>query len=127
MSREVLVNWLQVSQASFFKIHASNFPIHEEKETGSLRLKGRVVGSKVNRKVKASEIYIYIWREGGYNGPEGRGGWLNDRETMTKFLVDCVPLWATCLRVYDSNVFCYEIIGAWSTVKSINFAIAKQM
>lgn len=50
-----------VSQASFFKIHASNFPIHEEKETGSLRLKGRVVGSKVNRKVKASEIYIYIY------------------------------------------------------------------
>lgn len=50
--------------------------------------------------------YIYIlrgWR-GGHNGPEGRGGWLNDRETMTKFLVDCVPLWATCLRVYDSNV-----------------------
>lgn len=45
----------KVSQPPFFKIHALNFSIHGEKESGSLRLKGRVVGFKVNRRVKASE------------------------------------------------------------------------
>lgn len=39
----------------FSKIHASNFPIHGEEGTGSVRLKGRAASSKVNRKVKASE------------------------------------------------------------------------
>lgn len=64
-----------------------------------MRLKGRVVGSKVNRKVKASKRDIKRVKgcRGGCNRPEGRGGWLNDRETMTKFHVDRVPLSATCL------------------------------
>ena len=57
---EVLVNRLvpgrhSAAAAFFFKIHVLNSPIHGVTETGSLRLKGRAVGSKVNRSVKASE------------------------------------------------------------------------
>lgn len=36
-------------------------------------------------------------RRRGRSRPEESGGWLNDRETVTKFHVDCAPLWSTCL------------------------------
>lgn len=68
---------------------------------------------------RARYIYIYIlrgWR-GGYNGAEGRGGWLNDRGTMTKFLVDCVPLWTYVCTIPTSFV----VRDYRRPLKSINF------